>query len=62
MKKAELKQKKQARTMKLLKMCKAHQSPVTLSNIGILDHLAEGELLSEIGYLWVTAVPDISQM
>ena len=47
--------------MKLLDECKAHQGPVTPSNVGILENLTEKELLSEIGYLRVTVAPDICQ-
>ena len=59
--KAEAKQKKLKRSLKLLEAVKVHGGPVTEDELGKLNKLTDKQLISEIAYLRVTIAPDIRQ-
>ena len=59
--KAEAKQKKLRRSLKLLETVKLHGGPITEQELDSLDSLTVKQLLSEIGYLRATIAPDIKQ-
>ena len=59
--KAEAKQKKLRRSLKLLEMVKMHGGPVTEADLDKIDALTDKQLLAEIAYLRVTVAPDIRQ-
>lgn len=62
-KRAEKKQKKNARSLKLLEKCKTHGGPLTGSDkdLGILETLNEQQLLDEVCYIRCTIDPNIRQ-
>ena len=59
--KAEAKQKKLKRSLKLLETVKVHGGPVTEDDLGKLTSLTDKQLLAEIAYLRVTVAPSIKQ-
>ena len=60
-KKEELKQKKNKKSLIVLEKCKLHRGPVTPNNINIFVDLSESGLLLEVTYLRHTVAPDIHQ-
>ena len=59
--KAEAKQKKLRRSLKLLETVKTHGGPITEQDLDKLDSLTEKQLIAEIGYLRATIAPEIKQ-
>ena len=59
--KAEAKQKKLRRSLKLLETVKVHGGPVTEEDLEQLDSLTDKQLIAEIAYLRVTIAPNIKQ-
>ena len=59
--KAEAKQKKLRRSMKLLDVVKSHGGPVSEEDLDKIDTMTDKQLLAEIAYLRVTIAPNIKQ-